>query len=236
MKPIHYTIACAVLGATFVSSAEDKPVLPFQIAGSNHVIVGVAWDPAAVQKMLPAGMKLAEGATGAINIYQASKGYGITPYQSVYFWVDVEGYDSPDGTKGRWMLAGAYGPQEKTSAALRENGFPVRNGTSRFEATDQGKRAIGTVNGKDVVTVEIKSSSEPCDVASGLLKYPTMAANKLVVTEIPYVGDVCKAEPVSVTVTAPENDPFAAFKPVKTLWAVEFKNAAFSINRPVAAK
>lgn len=236
MKLIHYTIACAMIGTALLSSAEDKPVPPYLIAGTNHVIVGVAWDPAAVQKMLPPGMKLAEGATGAINIYQTSKGYGISPYQSVYFWVDVEGYDSPDGTKGRWMLVGAYGPQEKTSAAFRENGFPVRNGTSRFEATDQGKRAIGTVNGKDVVMVEIKSSSEPCEAASGLLKYPTILANKVVVNEIPFVGDMCKAEPVSVNVTAPENDPFAAFKPVKTLWAFEFKNGAFSLNRPVAAK
>lgn len=217
---------------------EGTPPPPYQMANSNHVLIGVAWDEEAVRKALPPGIKAVAGAPGAINIYTASKGSGIAPYSSVYFWVDVEGFDSPEGTKGRWMLVGAYGPREVTSQVLREMSFfPVRNGTSRAEATADGKRAIGTVNGKDVVVADIKSSSEPCDAVSGLLNYPVINAKKeIMVNVIPYVGDSCKAEAVSVNVTAPAGDPFAAFKPVKVLWAAEFKNAAFSFHRPVAAK
>jgi len=213
-----------------IAFAEDKVVPPpYLAAGSNHVVVGVVWDEAAIRKALPSWVTPVAEMTGAINIYQAERGYGLTPYQSAYFWVDVEGFDSPSGIKGRWMLQGVYGPQEKTSVALREfEGFPVRNGTSRFEATAEGKRAIGTVNGHDFVTVEIKSVPSPCDPASFTLNYPTRKG----LIEIPASGEVCKAEPVSVAVTARPGDPFAAFLPVKVVWAVEVKNGAFSLPRP----
>jgi len=221
------------LGSAWVSGialADDKVVPPpYLAAGTNHVIVGVVWDEVAIRKALPSWITPVEGMTGAINIYQAERGYGLTPYQSAYFWVDVEGFDSPSGVKGRWMLQGVYGPQEKTSIALREwEGFPVRNGTSRFEATAEGKRAMGTVNGQDFVTVEIKSVPGSCEPGSVTLNYPTRKG----LIEIPATGDVCKAEPVSVEVTARPGDPFAAFRPVKVVWAIEFKNGAFSLPRP----
>jgi hypothetical protein len=176
--------------------------------------------------------------TGAINIYQADMGYAIGPYQSAYFWVDIEGFDSPDGTKGRWMLAGVYGPEAKTSAALKEYyGLPVRVGTSRFEPTTDGKRAIGTVNGQDFITVEIKSDPGPCEPVAGLLNYPGLPASskQLVVNVIPYVGDGCKAEPVSVNVNAPPGDLFGGFPIAKVVWAAEFKNGAFSFSTPKLA-
>lgn len=222
-----------------VSAAQDKLLPPpYQMAGTNHVLVGVVWDEAAVRKSLPRGITPVKEMTGAINIYQAERGYVIGPYQSAYFWVDIEGFDSPDGTKGRWMLAGVYGPEDKTSAALKQYyGLPVRLGTSRFEPTAEGKRAIGTVNGQDFITVEIKSDPGSCEPAAGRLNYPGLSAKtkQIVVNEIPFVGDFCKAEPVSVNVNAPAGDPFAAFPIAKVVWAAEFKNGSFSFSPPKLA-
>ena len=218
--------ACALGAAT--ARADGLVAPPYLVAGTNHIIVGVVWDEAAVRRALPAWVTPTEGMTGAINIYQAERGYGLTPYQAAYFWVDVEGYDSPSGVKGRWMLQGVYGPDEKTSATLKQYiGLPVRNGTSRFEETSEGKAAIGTVNGQDFVTVVIKPSNE-CGPGAVTLNYPTVKG----LVEIPAAGTVCKAEPVSATVHAPKGDPFAAFTPLKVTWAIEFKDGAFSIARP----
>jgi hypothetical protein len=50
-----------------------------------------------------------------------------------------------------------------------------------------------------------------------------------------YTLDLCKAEVISVKVTAPPGDPFAALHPAKVLGAVELKNGAFSFSRPVPA-
>ena len=233
-----WILLAAVLGhyAANVTAAEKLPVPPFQIAGSNHVIVGVAWQESEIAKMLPPGIRPVPGATGAINIYQASKGFGISPYQSVYFFVDIEGYDSADGSKGRWMLQGVYGPEEKVSAALREfYAFPVRNGSSRVETRGQMKRSTGVLNGETFVTVDIKPSNDPCQGVAGTLNYPAMhpRTGQIIVNQIPYAGDMCKAEPVAVKISAPAGDPFAALQPAKVLWAVEFKNGSFAFTQPV---
>ena len=43
--------------------------------------------------------------TGGITITSIERAYMFGPYSVAYFYVDVEGFDSPEGIKGRWMLA-----------------------------------------------------------------------------------------------------------------------------------
>jgi hypothetical protein len=231
-------VALTVASGTAIGQDKLLPP-PYQMAGTNHVLIGVVWDEATIRKALPPGITPVKEMTGAINIYQAEKGYVIGPYQSAYFWVDVEGFDSPEGIKGRWILAGVYGPQEKTPAALKEfYGFPVRIGTSRFEPTPEGKRAIGTVNGQDFITAKIKSVPGACELATARVNYPALSekTKQVVINEIPFVGEFCKAEPVSVEVTAPAGDAFSAYKIAKVVWAAEFKNGSFSFTYPQPAK
>lgn len=232
-------LAFALSAIAGLSMAQDQaPPPPYQIAGANHVFLGVVWDEAAIRKALPPGITPVKEMTGAINIYQTGGSYAFGPYQSAYLWVDVEGFDSADGTKGRWMLAGVYGPSEKMPVALTYHyGLPVRLGTSRFEATTEGKRAIGTVNGRDVITVEVKSLPGECQLASGRVNYPGVSGKtkQVVVNEIPWVGEFCKAEPVTAKIDAPPGDPFSAYQIAKVVWAAEFKNAAFSFSVPQVA-
>jgi hypothetical protein len=234
---INVTAGIALVFASVTSKAEDKiQPPPYQIAGANGVGVSVVWDnEASIRKALPPGIEPVKGMTGGINIYSADRGYVIAPYSAAYFYVDIEGFDSPEGIKGRWMLAGVYGPQTKTSAALKAyNGLPVRPGTSRFEPTADGKRAIGTVNGQDFVTAEFKSVPGSCKAAAVLLNYVSLspATEQLGVTKIPAVFDSCKAELVSAKVTAPSGDPFSAYSISKLIGAGEFKNASFTFTSP----
>jgi hypothetical protein len=221
------------------AQAEDKiQPPPYAMSGLNAVSLGIVWDEAAVRKALPPGIVPVKEMTGGINIYSVERGYVIGPYSAAYFYVDIEGFDSPEGIKGRWMLAGAYGPQAKTSAALKEYyGLPVRQGSSRFETTAEGKRAIGTVDGKDFVAVEIKSQPGACDSIAISLNYVAQAADtkQIGFSKIPVVGDSCKAEPVSAKVTAPAGDAFSAFPIAKVVSASEVKNASFAFTTLQAA-
>jgi hypothetical protein len=230
----------ALVFASMPSKAEEDKVQPppYQVAGANGVGVGVVWDEAAIRKALPPGIEPVKGMTGGINIYSAERGYPMGPYSAVYFYVDIEGFDSPEGIKGRWMLAGVYGPEAKTSAALKAfYGLPVRPGTSRVEPTADGKRAIGSVNGQDFVTAEIKLVPGPCKAGDALLNYVSLSpqAEGISVIKIPFVGDSCKAEPVSAKVTAASGDPFSAYPISKVIRAGEFKNASFAFTSPQPA-
>jgi hypothetical protein len=234
----------SIAGIAFVfASAQAKAAdqiqpPPYQIAGANGVSIGVVWDEGSIRKALPPGVEPVKGMTGGINIYSAEHGYVIGPYSAAYFYVDVEGFDSPEGIKGRWMLAGVYGPQPITSAALKTyGGFPVRLGTSRMEPAADGKRAIGTVNGQDFVTAEFKPVPGACEAATALLNYVSLSpeTKQVTVTKIPFVGDRCKAELVSAKITAASDDAFAAYSISKAIWAAEFRNLSFTISLPQPA-
>lgn len=234
------TIASMALAFAAVPAraADQVPPPPYEVTGMTGVGVSVVWDEAAIRKALPSGIEPAKGMTGGINIYSVQRGNGIAPYSAAYLYVDVEGFDSPEGIKGRWMLAGVYGPQPKTSTALKGyNGFPVRPGESRLEPTADGKRATGTFNGQDVVTAEIKPVSNGCAPAAAELNYLAQSreTEQVVVTRIPFVGDICKADLVSAKVTAPSGDAFSAYPIAKLVGASEFRNGAFAFSAPVPA-
>jgi hypothetical protein len=70
-KALAKLFAFALSIASGLSIAQDQvPPPPYQIAGANHVFVGVIWDEAAIRKALPRGIIPVKEMTGAINIYQ----------------------------------------------------------------------------------------------------------------------------------------------------------------------
>lgn len=227
----------AVLLLVTVTVAQDQmqlPAPPYLQAGAQVITAGVTYDEAALRKMLPPNVSPTPKFTGGINIYQAPAGNNLALYSAAYLWVDIEGYDSPEGTKGRWMLQGMYGP-EPVPTALRENlGWPVRTGGSRHETTERGKRGIGLLGDRVVMSVEIKPSTAPCKPIKGTLSYLSQLgpSKTLVVNEIPYVGELCGAEAIAVKVQAPNGDRLNTLKPTEVLWAGEIKNLTFSFSRP----
>jgi hypothetical protein len=208
---------------------------PYLVTGLNGVGINVVWDEATVRKALPHGIEPVKAMTGGINIYSVERGNVVAPYSAAYFYVDVEGFDSPDGIKGRWMLAGAYGPDPKTSEAIKQyNGMPVRPGSSRIESSADGKHAVGTVNGHDFITADLKPVPGSCQPAAVRLNYVALApqAEQPEVTHIPFVGEICKAEAASAKIIAPSGDPFAAFSIAKVTGASETKNGAATFTAP----
>jgi hypothetical protein len=216
-----------------VTSTIDPP--PYQMTGGNHVFVGVVWDEPAIRTALPSGVRPVAGMTGGINVYQVAQGHVIGPYQSAYLWVDVEGYDAAPAMPARWMLAGVYGPDPKTAKALSQYyNLPVRIGSSRFESTAQGKRAIATLNGRDILNVEIKSRSDDGSVGTFLLHYLSQLApnGELIVNQIPGVARTREAEVIAVSIDAPSGDLFASFPIKQTAWAVEVLDGSYSFSFP----
>jgi hypothetical protein len=56
------------------------------------------------------------------------------------------------------------------------------------------------------------------------------------VVKIPFVGDSCKAEPVSVKITAPPGDPFSAYSISKVVGVSDIKNGSFAFTVPQPAR
>ena len=232
------SFALLLLAAKAAGAADaDRPLPPPpHLVGFDHALfVGVVWDARKLRNWLPAGVRPVPENSGGIAIYTSDRGYGISPYHGVYFFADIEGFDSASGMKARWMLHGGYGPGDRLPAAIRETyRWPVRSGRVVFEEGPEVRSAIGHIAGQEVVRVSIRKSDK-CDRIAGIVNYvsPAPAAARFLVNEIPFEGPWCNVEPLSVKITAPADDVVAEMVPAKIIWAADFSGGTVAFSKPL---
>jgi hypothetical protein len=225
------------IGASAGLAAEgDIPALPWQMAGNNHVLVGVVWNEA-VLKLIPKSLTAVPERTGGINIYYSPRGYGAAPYQSGYGWVDLAGNDASDGSKARYIFRAGVGPAEKITKAFQQIWGPaVRSGGTELESKGDIRQATGVMSGQTWGVVQIKTTDK-CQDAAGTLNYfiPSADGSRLSLMQIPHTSIFCAAEPVSVEISFPDAEA-SGVKPEKLIWAGELREAAFGFTQPVQWK
>ena len=218
----------------------EAPPPPYQTKCDGFGLL-VAYDDALVRSLLPPGIEPVDDMTGGINLYTAGQGYGLAPFSAFYFYVHVKGFDSSDGTKARWMLQGVYGPEGRVPAALhRYFGFPVRAGESRHDANEAITIGIGTLAGREVVRIVVRPKPATynfVNFVAGAINFPGQleATREIVVLQMPYVAEICEADPVSIDNMAPAGDPLSKLKSVKMVGAFAFKNFTFAFPSAVSA-
>jgi hypothetical protein len=191
--------------AAHVSSV-PKP--PYLVTLTDHLSIVFEADESALKSLLPPKLKPAAGNTVGLNMYRADP-VGLAPYNASYLWINVDGVDSPDGSKGRWMVQGWYGPEPVPTAFRTQLGFPVELGETRLEHESNRIHAVLTRGGTALIdsTIALKEGG-PAPVGA-LLNYPvsrqnlsgaaaSTAKSDIAVNRIPFTGEVTAASPVSL--------------------------------------
>lgn len=236
IRSLVVVLSAASASQVLADAPAPIPAPPYHVAMDRALFVGVAWDPAKLRSWLPAGVRPVAESTGGIAIYTSNRGFGISPYQALYFYADIEGFDSASGMKGRWMLQGGYGPDDRLSAALRGTyRWPVRTASVRFEDDSAARSATGVVASREVLQISVRPATGACERYAGVTHYVSSApaAGRYMVNEIPWEGPWCNVEPVAVKITAPSDDPISALVPAKILWAGEFSGATVTFTKPL---
>jgi hypothetical protein len=232
----HGVALAATVLSLSVAAQEKLTPPPYLLTGFDTIVTGVTWDEATIRSVLPKGVVPAKEMTGGINIYKTAGGYGLDAYSAAYLWVDLEGMDAADGTKGRWMLAGVYGPSQRATRSFEEfYGLPIRNGSARHESRSSGLRAVGSTGGRDLVAVDVAVDSTKCAPGGGAVNFLSdmPRTNHLIVLSAAFWGEVCPAEVRSARITAPAGDPFAQFQPKQVNWSIQFKGSV-AVGPPVS--
>jgi hypothetical protein len=163
---------------------------------------------------------------------------GLVPYNASYLWINVDGLDSPDGSKGRWMVQGWYGPEPVPTAFRTQLGFPVELGETRLEHEGNRIHAVLTRGGTALIdaTIALKEGG-PAPVGA-LLNYPvsrqnlsgaaaSTAKSDIAVNRIPFTGEVSAASPVSLEFHFGSSDAAKGLTPKRLLDAVSVKGSGF---------
>jgi hypothetical protein len=227
-------LTCIGLAGAPATAADDPtPPPPYVLTDARGVVIGVIWEEEAIRKALPKGVRPVADMAGGIVIYETGKGYGLGGYTAAYFYVNVEGYDSPEGTKANWMLQGVYGPDKRVSQALKQHyKIPVRAGVATIQIAPEGHRYVALIDDQAIVTAEIKTGA--CEAAHAFEHYPGFNEHtgEVVLLAIPEIGEWCAAEVKSLDVRPPAGDPFSMFKVKSVAWAGEFRDWSFSFTEP----
>lgn len=232
----HATLAAVGLGAALVAA----PVLagdtsPYVVSGNEHILIGITLDEAAVRKALPPGLEPAEGVTGGINVYRSDGGAGVQAYQRSYVWVDLAGFDSITGNKGRYIL---WLSDSAHAAKMARLGYETTTGETSL--AEDGKTVTGrtVLDGTQVMQVSIELADAACGPAVGTMNYPSLpdGTGAMVATQYTFKGDICGATPGSVDISAPEGHPLDIFKPTSVVWAAMARDLSFSASPPLPLK
>jgi len=226
-------LAAAPLSAGLAEEKKMVPPPPYQMAGANTVTIAVQWDAATVDKLLPAGLKAVDGHTGGVNVYTAPNGFGLTPYSAAYAYVSVQGFDSADGTKARFILQGYYGPNPGVAKAMRTHfGSDVATGESSQRGDSQRWEGVGMAGGREVMRVAVKPKGGDCPSIGGTLNYVGVKDGHagFALMQIPYIGNFCAGDPLQLTLSGSDGDAFDSLKAVKLLGGGQLKNGIFAFT------
>lgn len=217
---------------------DEAPPPPYQTNCDGFGVL-VTFDEAVVRGLLPPEIEPVDELSGGFNLYCAGKGYGLAPFTAFYFYVHVKGFDSSDGTKGRWLLQGVYGPDVRVPAAIRKYyGFAVRTGESRLETKEVNTIGIVTLAGKEIVrtVVSPKRSTYKSEASTINFLGQLEKTREIVVLQMPYIAEICEADPMSIDISAPAGDPLHTVEPFKMTGAFAFENFTFAWPGAVPAQ
>ena len=241
MRRALFIASILVMALAMPVAAQQKeatvPRPPYLLTQGEHLIILFEAEESALKSLLPAGMKPAAGNVVGLNMYHTGPVVGLAPYTSSYLWINVDGFDSPDGTKGRWMVQGWYGPEPVPSALKNYGGLPVQLGVTRYERDGNKVHAVLNVDGASLIDATITVNEEKPAPAGFVLNYPALGRNlaqpgssAVVVNRIPVVGEIVPATPVSVDFHFRDTDAAKVLKPKKLLGAGYFRGTAFTLG------
>lgn len=208
------------------------PPPPYQLSGIEFAQIGVVFDPVAVAPLLPPDVRLATPATGAFYCYTAPTGWGISPYNACIAFVDVEGFDSSDGSRGRAMLAAFYSGRAET--ALRQHlQLPVEVGGARLAREGSGAvSAIGLRGETAIIRLRLGVAKPPGEVRSGVHYYLARGPlDGVRIMPVAFCLPFGAARPLAVDILA--DDPeLQRLRPVSLTWGGHHQNASITLGAP----
>lgn len=222
----------------FAAQPSFDPLYPnppwLQTNVDEYMVTVFEADRAAIQALLPPGIRPAAGNTVGLSHYIVREGSGLAPYEATYLFAEVEGFDDPSGGKGRWFLWGLYSP-DRAVVALRDiMGIGPRLGTTRIDTSGRRIRGSGSRDGKVVLASEITLKGDGPAPVGGVLHYPSLrvrptalgglAGSELVLSRLPWHAKLQMADPVSVTLDFPADHPLKKLEPKKLLYAYTGKD------------
>ena len=231
MKRIAALVAAGAVALTTAGFAQAAENVPYVVRGNTHMLIGVKFDAAAVAEILPEGLEAAEGASGGIQVYTSGGGEGVAAYTRTYAWVDLAGYDSLTGNKGRYIL---WLADTVHAEKMGKIGYITTEGDVSLDVTDKAVTGVTMVDGAQIWTGSVDAGE--CGAGTGVINYPSVPVwgEGMAVTQYAFAGKFCGATMTGLEFSAPAGHPLAKLAPEAAGWAAVARDLSFSATPAMA--
>ncbi len=214
-------------------SIDEIPPPPYMLGGVDFMFCGVRYDSTAVQQILPPELKPQPGCTGTFGIYSVERGWGIAPWNAFFVAIEVQGFDSPDGTHGYYMATGYFSDRGGQVMRSKYNQNFLEGGSTQ---TLVGDTFVGT-GGPDwtgAVEMRIRPVGERLPPSAGTHHYiGRNPAGGLNFYAVAFTCDaVWNAEAELLKLGPKASDRLRMLGPTEVLWALRFEDVAMTISAP----
>ena len=219
------------------TSGDEIPPPPYHVGGVDMLFLGVRFDEASVRKLLPPELNQVEANTVTVCVYTADHGWGIAPFSVCFVAIEVENFDSPDGSKGYYMAAGYF---SGNAGIVMRKDYNLNFLEGRGHLMRGGGIAAGTggPDGEGAMSIEASRFGDRPPPTTGIHHY--LGRNRDGGTNfysVAFTGEAWAADPKGVEIGELADERMRLAKPVELLWAFDCvgMTLSFSAPRPIGA-
>jgi DNA-binding CsgD family transcriptional regulator len=211
------------------------PPPPYQLRDCSFAMVGAQFDRDLVRSLLPPELEPSDEASGGFYMYVAPRGWAVAPFTATLAWLDIKGYDSADGSSGRYQIVSHYSDPIHTVA----DGWNrlARRGYCHMEHDGEVVRAEGGPDGHLHLRLALRPASGAPGAVAGTHYYLMFGRDgHLARVPVAYSYDFRPAEILAFDNLAPPVTLLGRMTPGRLHWAGWLDEAVITIGAPVAVE
>jgi len=216
---------------------DDIPPPPYHVGEVDMLFVGVRFAEAAVRAILPAELKPVPEFTGTLCVYEARTGWGIAPYSACFAAIEVEGFDSPDGSRGYYMATGHFSGRAGVVMRRDYNTNFLEGGSRLWREAGQAG-GIGGPPGGEALHLTLDRLPPTPPITSGIHHYlGRNAGGGINLYAVAFTGSLWGAVPSEVRIGPDAGTAMRALAgAAQPIWAFDCAGTTltFSAPRPIA--
>lgn len=184
------------------------------------ILIGARFEATVLKRLLPMGIEPVDGSSGGMIIYETTRNVGVPSFSAVKVWVDVKGYDTPEGVAGRFILQGYYSPAMATELNVRAPSSSITGGWSRQSTTGSIVEGEGGPIGEQRARAAIRRRGRPRLHTSYYHYYVGVdPSGETEVMPISVSNEMEEAEPLDFHLAMPIRGTTMELLPTELLWA-----------------
>ena len=219
----------AFLGYSDIGEAGTPP---WQVTEARFLIIGLTWPEAVIRSFLPDELTPTPDFRGIAYIFGSDQPGPLSPYSCCFLAIEVEGHDSPDGSRAYYIVTGHI--SRRGEAVRRQINANFLPGGSRQWAEGDVLAGAGGPAGADGMRMRLRPTGEVAYGTNGVHNFigSDPAGGGLQVYSVAFTGDFEVAEPLALDILDDASEQMRPLRPRALTWGLRAPGLTVTYSPP----